>query len=64
MFQLHCRGSLVDLLTAGTGAFEKGFCDIALEDGGSWWKWFLAERSCGGEESVGRRRTSDLNSPR
>lgn len=55
VFQLNCRRGFVDLLTAGTSAFEEGFRDVALEDGGSWWKWFLGEGSCCGEEGTGRR---------
>ena len=64
MFQLDCRRSFIDLLTAGTGAFKEGFCDVALEDGGSWWKWLLKERGCGSEEGMGCRRTGDLGRPR
>lgn len=60
VFQLYCRRSFVDFLTAGTSAFEEGFCDIALEDGGSWWKWILRKRSCGGEEGTGRKWTGGL----
>lgn len=34
MFQLYGRGSLVDLLSARTCAFEEGFGDVVLVDFG------------------------------
>jgi len=54
VFQLYCRGSLVDLLAARAGAFKESFRDVGFKDCGSWWEWFLRDADGCAEESVQR----------